>query len=60
MGSTLNVKLCSHGVWREKYGCSKCADEEQRRAAAYDRTVQESDLSDPEDDNDMDPSDGDE
>jgi hypothetical protein len=30
MGSTLNVKLCPHNVWREKYGCSSCTDEEER------------------------------
>ena len=24
MGSTLEVSLCSHGTWRDKYGCPKC------------------------------------
>jgi hypothetical protein len=28
MGSTLNVKLCPHDVWREKYGCVACVKQE--------------------------------
>ena len=38
MGSTLNVNLCPHKVWREKYGCSKCDAEaacERCRGTGY-------------------------
>ncbi len=60
MGSTLNVKLCPHKVWREKYGCAQCAEEERRRSLAYDQAAQESVPDSPTSDPnfDSDPDDG--
>jgi hypothetical protein len=40
VGSTLHVKLCPHKVWREKYGCAKC-DEDERSVCECGHTKEE-------------------